>query len=1618
MPIFPSREREVADEKRGFAMLKNLARAMGSVLAATGLVVILAAAAQAVPAMNTLESKPTGAGTIYLGTGTNLTIQGINSDDGDTITVWVNSVQVATIPALVCSNGTSFTCDFNATAIGVVQTLQVRADHLGLITSSSNQDYLVDTTAPDAPTLHWSSPIDGAFVSTGLGNISATATDSGGSGVDFASCTITVSSLNGTLGTTSNQIYFTPNSGWGAFQTNTSYTVSVTVRDLAGNVSTASSSFLYDSTSPDLPTLHWSSPVDAAFVSTGLGNISATATDSGGSGVDFASCTITVSVLAGTRGNTANQIYFTPTGGWGVFQTNTNYTVSATIRDRAGNVSTASSSFLYDSTLPDFPTLFWSSPANSVYMSSLLGSISATATDSGGSGVDFASCSFIVSSMPGTLGNTANQIYFTPTSGWGAFQTGTYYAVTVIVRDFAGNVNRTVKSFQYDKTPPSIPVINWTNPLNNPMWMGTRLNAIYATYTDTGGAGIDTAATTITVWGIPGTKSATATQINFTPSPPGVYTSRFVTGGYYSITITAVDRAGNTRSSYAAFNFDGNSPNASAIRWTDPTDLIYAGPKLNQIWATNITDSESGINWSTAMTSLQLSPAIPYTNTNAGSVIYFNPTNGFPATGGNNFVNNTLYTVTATVYDYAANYIVTTKQFRCDTQAPTATLYWNNPNRGNPPSYYMGQGLNRIWAVLNGTVTTTSGYDPINYDDSNTGTAISITPAPSAGARAVSANTVEWSISPVSNFNTSFANGTFYAVTVTLADMAGNTGIAAAWFKKDEDKPVINDVRISSPNVVVSNNDVILRGTSFPLSPRTYTSSITDNPLDWGGRTSLNGNGISYNYLAAALPSDMRIYHEVSGLVNTSTGFSGAGTAYQGFLTLPGTYTPLEGVYSISTTARDWAHYASLTYTSHEVVQVSRVLVDNTSPTETAVAPPSGAFYVTGGRTYMRSVDLNAYPGNVTVGARDLPADRGYNFWRRLNFDLSPVTLLNPDGITRTLTFLGNTTNGWAQPGPVITDLCNSFTATINLYGFDAPIYPRPEYIGNTVEGRYTLNLHFEDRITASLGSPNVRDVSYYFFNDVTPPRLLSWSPFSINPLPDSYTSSFSDVKATIYDPNLRDGFPGAGLNMPACNALVYMALTDSSHPTGVWTTQGSGTISSSGPFVGPQGQSLNNQTVYALKVGYVINPGRKIYLEAGKHSALVDNFGSVSFTGLDPSSEYMVGWQIPSTYAYDGISVIGAMTNTAILKNGLYFGNFIVADMVGNTAQVESTNFNYLSAGGAIYLSVAPAALLADGLSTATVTTTAVHLSDNPSAVVQDGTELTVSSTLGDIITPDVDTILPGVQLATVGGIVSFTIRSRPGQVGQSVLRVKSVSGFADSGDVTGMLQMVLAKMENGAVAIDPATEKIAARYTLTGNVNPILSLTAGLDNFTVDFPEGTLLPASVPSGSILLNQTPVTNATISGQRLTVVTPLMLAPNTFFTLVLPPEAGIINPRAGHYQLNLQTTQDISAITLPYNIIIHIDDQDVVPAPNPCKTGRMRFFFNLSGPARVELLILNLLGDKVSRVEQDFPGAKQGEVLDWNCQRVGPGVYWAKMKLDYADGSSVKLKKKKVVIIQ
>ncbi len=176
--------------------------------------------------------------------------------------------------------------------------------------------------------------------------------------------------------------------------------------------------------------------------------------------------------------------------------------------------------------------------------------------------------------------------------------------------------------------------------------------------------------------------------------------------------------------------------------------------------------------------------------------------------------------------------------------------------------------------------------------------------------------------------------------------------------------------------------------------------------------------------------------------------------------------------------------------------------------------------------------------------------------------------------------------------------------------------------------------------------------------------------------------------------------------------------------------------------------------------------------------------------------------------------------------------------------------------------------------------------------------------------------------------------------------------------------------------------------------------------------------MPGAVLSNVIFINNTPIPLPSLAGQTLSFIMPLTLAAGSLLEILLPEEAGLVNPAYGHYNLEIHSTQNHGPESLPYDILLFIPEAEVIPAPNPSSIGRVRFFFNLDGPARVELLVLNILGDKVSRVVEHYGAAKKGEVLNWNTQNIGPGIYWALVTIHYNDGRVVKIKKKKIVIIK
>ncbi|MCK5243505.1 Ig-like domain repeat protein [bacterium] len=1068
------------------------------------------------------------------------------------------------------------------------------------------------------------------------------------------------------------------------------------------------------------------------------------------------------------------------------------------------------------------------------------------------------------------------------------------------------------------------------------------------------------------------------------------------------------------------------TPPVVTNHWQNPAGSpilngVYVGPSLNRIWA-QISDADSGIDSAASTVTISgITGTLAYSSPD----LDFTPSGGFPS----GFVHNTLYAMTSTIYDNVGNVTVVTSQFRYDSQAPTVTIRWQHPNRSSAPggvSYYMGQDLSRIWADINATVTYTSGTEPIDTNSANT--RISIAPNPTGNFTLVNTpiTQIEWGgMTPP--YHQNFTNTTTYTVTVKVTDKAGNSTTDSRQFHKDENSPVIMSVTV--PSGSIENNGYagggsyrVMRRANMPLSPSAFRISIIDNPSDWGGHTSLNGNGISQH---SYQPSDIRLYHETAGLVGSNDTYTGADISYTGYLTIPNTYSPSDGLYAVSVCARDWANYNN----SHRDLNLSLFVVDNTAPSVVSALPPNDPIYhIAGGRRYLRSTNIINFPQKISVTAQDTPADRYVQFFGwRFNLTQSTVHLFNPDNVERALT----SNNNWTRLG---TDMNNNFWADITQTDIP-PIFPIPEYIGNAIEGRYRVRLHLEDIISAGFGSANILNTNRYFFNDITPPRMVSWSPFSTIPLSDAYVANFSDVQATIVDPNLRAGadgsFPGAGINFTACTVDIYTGLWDGAHPTGFWSNPAGGIIDSTKQFLGPQSQDLKGEEVTVFRVCDVdevvrdyygggpldYNYGRKIFYK--EVVGTISDGGHISFSGLSASETYVIGWQIPSTRADDGLQVIGSVPNEDVILNNFYFANCFVADMVGNTTQVESINFNYLSAGGVIYLTVDRPWILADGIATATITTSQIHYSHSQETVVPDGTLVTVSSSLGTIISTDENTLTPDVvEVSTSGGVAEFVVRSINREIGKTTLRAQTASGFADSGEVTDYLEMVLADMTNGTVLVEPAMENITAEYTISARSNTIIDLQSGVDIITLGFPEQIMLPSSIPAYSITINNTPVTNAAITDQSISLLMPLLINTAADFTIFIPATVNIINPPAGHYDLSIQSTQNRSPIIIPYDILIHITDEEVVPAPNPSSIGRVRFFFNLDGPAQVELALLNLKGEKVSQVTENYAAAKKGAVMDWNTERVGPGMYWALIKIKYDAGRVVKMKKKKVIIIK
>lgn len=78
--------------------------------------------------------------------------------------------------------------------------------------------------------------------------------------------------------------------------------------------------------------------------------------------------------------------------------------------------------------------------------------------------------------------------------------------------------------------------------------------------------------------------------------------------------------------------------------------------------------------------------------------------------------------------------------------------------------------------------------------------------------------------------------------------------------------------------------------------------------------------------------------------------------------------------------------------------------------------------------------------------------------------------------------------------------------------------------------------------------------------------------------------------------------------------------------------------------------------------------------------------------------------------------------------------------------------------------------------------------------------------------------------------------------------------------------------------------------------------------------------------------------------------------------------------------------------------------------PNPA-VDQMQFLIHLETAAEVHLDIYNLTGERIAQITRALP-AGRGQVLDWDCGSIAPGIYLVRV---LADGNELGIQKIAVV---
>ncbi|MGK3111585.1 Ig-like domain-containing protein [Candidatus Pantoea formicae] len=792
------------------------------------------------------------------------------AEPGSSVAIYDGQTLLATVPTDPDTGAWSYTADF---ASGTTHALSVvvtdAAGNLGLASDVVN--ITVSTEIPDA--------VVDLTVSNNNGNTLVTIPDEG-------STNDTTPQLSGTSTVIGGIITITAVSDTGTLDLGTAtvgadgkwsfitsalaagqYSVSVTVTDAAGNVSNPSNvaNFTVDITAPDAVTnLQFSN-------------------DSSGTAEPIASGTPTNDTTPLLQGNAVNAengsivtisengtVLGTATVTDGAWSFNTpalgdgTHTFSVSVTDPAGNVSTGNPtiSVIIDTQTP--------AAATDVTLSNDVDASNVVVIPNGGLTNDNTPVLTGQTDAGNTVtvsinGGTEQAATVNPDGSWSftpaQLADGTY-TFSVVVTSPAGNVSAPVTTVaQIDATPPA-DVTDVTLANDNGSVPVTTADITYTSDSTPVISGSATAGLIVNIYNN-GSLLGTTTvgsdgKWSFIPTTPLVDDA-------YSITARAVDAAGNLSNETAPLEFtvDTIAPLVGTVTITDndatPNTTVANGGYTNDTTPLLTgSGSEAGDTVSIYDTNQQLlGTAIVQ---DGGGWTFQLPT-----------LSATQHTLTVTVTDEIGNSSSTSVVVNIDTTAPepvAAVTIESDVVPTAPVTVANGGSTNDTTPTISGTAEPGSTITLLNADGSVFGTATA------------DATTGEWSFTPT----TALVDGTFYALSITATDAAGNVSVGYdVSFTIDTDAPTLGAYTVSNNNgatpVAIANNGLtnddtpVLRGTGASAGSIITISDTTATGTTVLGTAIVADNG-QWRFETGTLPQGTNTFTvtatDAAGNVTTS----------------------------------------------------------------------------------------------------------------------------------------------------------------------------------------------------------------------------------------------------------------------------------------------------------------------------------------------------------------------------------------------------------------------------------------------------------------------------------------------------------------------------------------------------------------------------------------------------------------------------------------------------------------------------------------------------------------------------------------------------------------------------